>query len=106
VGNKLSEEDLMCCLFAALILLGPRVGGALWWIFQPARWVGELSAFESFLWPLIGLILLPWTTIIYVSVFPAGLSFLEWAFIILALIVDIGSYTGSAYSGRNRFSTT
>lgn len=96
----------MCCLLATLILLGPRVGGALWWIFRPGRWVGELGAFDSFLWPLLGLIFLPWTTLIYVSVYSAGISFLEWAFIILALIVDIGSYAGSGYSGRDRFGTT
>ncbi len=96
----------MCCLLAVLVLLGPRIGGLLWWIFQPARWVGEQGAVDSFFWPLLGLIFLPWTTIIYVSVFQSGISFLEWASIVIAVIVDLGSYAGSGYGGRNRFSTT
>ena len=26
----------MCCAFLALFLLGPRIFGAFWWLFQPA----------------------------------------------------------------------
>lgn len=28
----------MCCAFLALVLLGPRIFGAFWWIFQSVRW--------------------------------------------------------------------
>jgi hypothetical protein len=28
----------MCCAFLALVLLGPRIFGAFWWLFQPLRW--------------------------------------------------------------------
>ena len=89
----------MCCLFTTLVLLGPRIGGALWWIFQPLRWE---VAFSSFIWPVLGLIFLPWTTIMYVAVSPAGITGFDWVWIILAVIVDIGSYSGGAYGNRDR----
>ncbi len=95
----------MCCFFTLLLFLGPRIAGIFWWIFQPVRWVGntELSAFDSFIWPVLGLIFLPWTTIMYVIVAPGGVSgFWDWAFIILAVVIDVGSYTGGGYGNRQR----
>jgi len=90
----------MCCFFTALIFLGPRFAGALWWIIQPLRWS---EAFGSFIWPLLGLIFLPWTTIMYVLVAPGGVNGLfEWGFLILALIIDIGAYTGGGLGNRDR----
>ena len=68
----------MCCIFLVLVFLGPRIGGALWWIFQPPRW--EL-AFRNFaggnlwwIWPILGIVFLPWTTIMYVIVAPDGVA--------------------------------
>lgn len=31
-------EEVMCCAFLTLVFLGPRFFGAMWWLFQPARW--------------------------------------------------------------------
>jgi hypothetical protein len=93
----------MCCVFTLLLLLGPRFAGAMWWLLQPARWVGALGAFQNWLWPLLGIIFLPWTTLMYVIVAPGGINGLwEWLFIGLALIADIGSYTGGGYGNRKR----
>ena len=95
----------MCCLFTVLIFLGPRVGGVLWWLFQPVRWVGEsgASAFSSIIWPILGIIFLPWTTLMYVAVAPGGVTGLwEWLFLILAVVIDIGAYTGGGIGNRDR----
>ena len=92
----------MCCLFTILVFLGPRIGGIFWWLFQPARW--DL-AFGSIIWPILGLIFLPWTTIMYVAVAggPGGIEgILEWGLLIFAAIMDIGAYTGGGYGNRNR----
>jgi hypothetical protein len=59
----------MCCLFTVLVFLGPRAGILVWWLLQPARWN---AAFTSFIWQLLGFIFVPWTTIMYVLVFPGG----------------------------------
>ncbi len=95
----------MCCFFAVLMFLGPRIAGLIWWIWQPIRWVGSspLSAFSSWIWPILGLIFLPWTTLMYVIVAPGGIvGIWEWLFLILAVIFDISSYAGSGYGNRDR----
>jgi len=91
----------MCCFFTLLLFLGPRIAGAFWWLFQPARW--SLAFNGSWIWPILGLIFLPWATIMFVLVAPGGVNGLfEWGFLILALIIDIGSYTGGGFGNRNR----
>ena len=93
----------MCCIFTILVFLGPRFGGILWWLINPVLWVGDtnLSAFDSFIWPLLGIIFLPWTTLMYVAVAPGGVNGLwEWLFLILAVVIDIGAYSGGGYGNR------
>ncbi len=95
----------MCCFFTLLIFLGPRIGGIFWWIFQPTRWVGNtgVSAFNSFIWPVLGLIFLPWTTLMYVAIAPGGIvGIWEWLFLILAVVIDIGAYTGGGYGNKDK----
>ena len=61
----------MCCLFAALVMLGPRAAILVWWLIEPVRWN---AAFDTFLWPLAGFLVAPWTTLMYVAVYPAGIN--------------------------------
>jgi len=81
-----------CCLFAVLLAGAPRLAFLLWWIFQPFRMD---ATFTSFFWPLLGVIFIPWTTIMYVLVFPAGISGFDWVWLGLALAVDVGTYVGN-----------
>ena len=53
----------MCCLFTILLLLGARAVDIVWWIAQPGRWD---AAFSSALWPILGIIFAPWTTMMWV----------------------------------------
>jgi hypothetical protein len=88
-----------------LVFLGPRIAGIFWWIFQPARWVGStsLSAFDTWIWPVLGLIFLPWTTLMYVILAPGGIvGIWEWLFMILAVVIDITAYTGGGYKNKDR----
>jgi hypothetical protein len=90
----------MCCFLTALLFLGPRFAGILWWIFDPTRWN---LAFSSWIWPVLGLIFLPFTTIMFVIVAPGGnVVGWDWFWLGLAVIIDIGSYTGGGYGNRNR----
>ena len=89
----------MCCLFTTLVLFGPRLGILIWWLIDPVRWN---LAFQSFIWPLLGFLFLPWTTIMYVSVGINGLSWFDWVWLAIALLIDLGSYGGGAYGNRNR----
>ena len=90
----------MCCVFTILVFLGPRFGGLVWWLVQPARWN---LVFGSILWPILGIVFLPWTTLMYVAVAPGGVTGLfEWLFLILAIVIDIGAYTGGGFGNRDR----
>jgi hypothetical protein len=95
----------MCCVLTIFIFLGPRFAAVVWWLVSPVRWVGETnaSAFGSFIWPLLGIIFLPWTTIFYVMVAPGGIEgFWEWLILILSFILDLGAYSGGAIGNRKR----
>ena len=90
----------MCCFFTILLFLGPRFAGIVWWLIQPARWN---LAFDTFIFPILGIIFLPWTVLMYVIVAPGGLTGLEWVFVGLMLVFDIGSYVGGGWGNRSRF---
>ena len=90
----------MCCAFTTLVLLGPRFAGLLWWLIQPARWTAAFNG--SWLWPVLGLVFLPWLTLMFVLVAPGGIVGFDWVWLGLALVADIGSYSGGAYGNRNR----
>lgn len=89
----------MCCGLAILALFGPRALAILWWIFDTARFN---LAFDSVIWPVLGIVFLPWTTIIYLLVFPGGITGFDWLWITLAVLLDISSYSGSAYGNKDK----
>jgi hypothetical protein len=82
-----------CCLFAVLLAGAPRIAFLLWWVFQPLR---MQATFGNWFWPLLGVIVLPWTTIMYVIVAPGGLNVFDWIFLALAVAVDLSTYAGNA----------
>ena len=93
----------MCCVFTILISVGPTLRRRDVVAVAARTLVGALGAFQTWIWPLLGLIFLPWTTLMYVIVAPGGINGLwEWLFIGLAVIADIGSYTGGGYGNRRR----
>lgn len=52
-------------------------------------------AFDSWVVPLLGFFLLPWTTLAYAafwSISSNGVLGFEWFFVILAFVIDLASY--------------
>lgn len=86
----------MCILFL-ILMLGPRVGLFFYWLFYPATFS---ASFSSFIWPLLGIIFIPWTTLMYIIVLPGGINGWDWFWLGLMLIVDFGSHTGAIYGNR------
>lgn len=104
-----------CCLGVLLLAGAPRVALALWWFMDPARidatfrgWsttAGSITA-PAWIWPLVGLLLLPWTTVAYVFVSPAGLTTLEWVIMVIALLMDLSTHGGSGRAYQQRKSSS
>jgi hypothetical protein len=90
----------MCCFFTILVFLGPRAAALIWWLVDQPLWN---RAFDTFLWPLLGFIFLPWVLLMYmvVGTDPSGVTGFDWVWLGLALLADIASYTGGAWGNRN-----
>lgn len=89
----------MCCFMTILLFLGPRFGILVWWLFEPLRWQ---AAFANWLWPILGFIFIPWTTLMYVIVVPGGIVGFDWFWLGLSLLADLGMYAGGGYGNRDR----
>ena len=89
----------MCCFLTTLLLLGPRAGILVWWLINPVRWQ---AVFPSFIWPLLGFIFVPWTTLMYVLVAPGGIVMFDWILLALAVLADIAMWGGGGYGNRDR----
>jgi len=89
----------MCCFFTVLLLAGPRLGFLVYWLLRPAY---VNLVFKTWIWPLLGLIFVPWTTLMYLIVAPGGLIGFDWLWIGLAVLADISTYAGGGYGNRDR----
>jgi hypothetical protein len=89
----------MCCLFTILVFLGPRVGIILWYFSNPGRFD---HVFDGWVLPVLGFLVLPWTTLMFVSVGVGGVDDFDWLWMALAVLADIASYTGGGYGNRGR----
>ena len=89
----------MGCLLALLAAISPRLALVLVWIFTNL----VDRAFEGFLLPLLGLIFLPFTTLLYVLAYQplVGVSGWGWVLVFVGLLFDLGSYGGGVF-GRRR----
>lgn len=88
----------MACLVVLLAFISPRL--ALFAIFLFSDLLSR--AFDSWFVPLLGFFLLPWTTLAYAVMWSTSsneVAGFEWFIVILAFIVDLGSY---ANRGRVR----
>ena len=83
----------MGCFAALLALISPRLALFFIWLFSDL--LGR--AFDSWLVPLLGFFLLPWTTLAYAVMWNSsrGVEGFEWFLVVLAFFFDLGSYASS-----------
>ena len=89
----------MCCFLLVLGLLGPRLAFLYEWIFTDRVTI----AFQGgFIVPLLGLLFLPWTVLMYVLAFAPifGVSGIGWFVVALGFLLDLTTYSGRAAQRR------
>jgi hypothetical protein len=84
----------MGCILALLALISPRLV-----LFLLAIFSDTLSrAYDSWIIPVLGFFLLPWTTLTYAAFWDWGAGHhvvgIEWFFVALAFVIDLGAYVG------------
>lgn len=89
-----------CCLFALMLAGFPRIAVIFWWMLNPFRFV---SLFDSWLFPFLGILFLPWTTLAYVLI-GKNPGIFEWFILIFAFVLDISTYGSGGAAGRRRSS--
>jgi hypothetical protein len=88
----------MCCFFAVLLFFGPRLAFVIYWLTAAGRAKINTAFNGSWLVPLIGLLVLPWMMLAYVIFYP--LSGLDYLWVGIGLVADIGGYTGGFRSRK------
>jgi len=90
------------CFVALFAVISPRLALFVLWLFS-----NVLSrAFDSWIVPLLGFFLLPWTTLAYAGFWDWGtggeVAGFEWFFVILAFVFDLSSYAGGSQARSAR----
>ena len=81
-----------CCIVSLFALISPRLALFFVWIFSD--WLSH--AYDSWIVPVLGFFLLPWTTLTYAAFYEWGdgrhVRGFEWFFVVLAFVIDLGAY--------------
>ena len=87
------------CLLAIAAGLAPRLVLIIMWIVGPRI----TNTFDSFIWPLLGLIFVPYTTIMYVLVYSpvTGVVGWDWLWIGLGVWMDVIKWTRILENRKN-----
>lgn len=89
----------MGCLLAVFAGFFPRIALVCLWIFT-----NDVDrAYDSFIVPLLGLIFLPLTTLVYALAWSpvGGVEGIEWLWVGIALVLDLSAYGGGARARRD-----
>ncbi len=84
----------MGCLLVLLSAFAPRLIVIFAWIARPAYFG---AVFDTWIFPLLGLIFLPFTTLIWLLVGapPQGVAGLDWLWVTLAVLLDLSHYAST-----------
>ena len=88
----------MGCLLVLLAAFAPRLVVVFAWIARPNYFD---AVFDTWIFPLLGLIFLPFTTLmwLFLGAPPEEIQGFDWLWIALAVLLDLGHYA-SSYAQR------
>jgi len=98
MGNPNNNSGCLTGLVAGM----SRIFLIMFWIARPALWN---TTFHTVLWPCLGFLFLPFTTLMYymlVTSQPGPLAGIDWLWIILAVLLDLASVAAAGATNRNR----
>ena len=88
----------MGCLF--VLMAGIWLALFIVWVARPAL---VDRAFDSWIWPLLGLIFLPFATLMYVILWQAGgLSAWDWFWVGVEALLDLGHWGAGGAQRRSQ----
>jgi len=92
----------MGCLFAIFAGFFPRLAVLFIWLARPSLFSAAFGG--VWLWPLLGVIFLPFTTLMYVLLWSPGIGLagFDWFWLALAFLLDLGHISSTAYANRER----
>jgi hypothetical protein len=104
MARAISRLRRVCCLVLLASGLGPRVALLVWWLFGDK----PDAAIDSWVWGLLGFLLLPWTTLMYIIAWSpvVGINgFWDGVLLALGVVLDIATYAAKP-AQRMRTSTS
>jgi len=86
----------MGCLLVLFGAMFPRIAVVLIWLARPAI---VSAAFDTVLIPILGIVFLPFTTLIYLVLYTpgVGLTGWDWLWLGLAVVLDVTHLGASSY---------
>ena len=78
----------MGCLFVLMATVFPRTVLVIFWLARPDR-VDQV--FSTWIWPLLGIIFLPFATLMYVLLYLPGngVTGADWGWVVFAAVLDV-----------------
>lgn len=78
----------MGCLFVVMAAAFPRTMLVIFWLARPDR-VDEV--FSTWIWPLLGIVFLPFATLMYVLLYLPGdgVTGADWGWVVVAAVFDV-----------------
>jgi quinol-cytochrome oxidoreductase complex cytochrome b subunit len=88
----------MGCIYLLLALISPRILLVVLWIFTDY----VRLAFDHWIWPLLGLIFMPFLTLALVWAYNTEFGIFQIAAIVIGAVMDLGSHNETARRKRRR----
>ena len=89
----------MGCLFAIFAGIFPRLALFIIWLLRPKL---VDAAFDTWVLPLLGIVLFPFATLLYVILYTpgVGLTSWEWFWVVVAGLLDLGHWGAGVVQRR------
>lgn len=89
----------MGCLLVLFAAISPRLALFFTWLLTDRLAI----AFDTWIWPVLGFFLLPWTTLVYTFAYAPrdGVTGVGWVLVVVAVLADLGLLTSSSRARRS-----